>query len=319
MNKNLAAFCLLVLLSILLVVPLKRTEAATVFSDNFSSGNFERWSQSYAVSGASQSVSNGIARFIVPTPTAGSNSCSYLVRDGFTSTVNSTIIASQDILVTNVPHGVPQGNGAIFFLYVCDSTDLGGNAGNIGIGIDGSMLWSMWIGGSLIYTYVFQTTGPPPTSNTWYHIVLTINNQAQTATLTVNDMVVINVSQQEFTDKTHSISLMSGMGEDWWSDGSGQQEINIDNVQLDISDAPTPFITPNNNPSLALSPNNPFDTPNTLATPSASISLPLLYPTQKLMSLDVGMLIGLTIMGITILTILGGVLIAVFRHKHSAK
>jgi len=282
------------------LVPLKQTEAATVFSDNFSSGNFERWFQSYAVSGASQSVSGGIARFIVPTPTAGSNSCSYLVRDGFISTVNSTIIASQDILVANVPNGSPQGNGAIFFLYVCDSTDLGGNAGNIGIGIDGSKLWSMWIGGSLIYTYVFQTTGSPPTSNTWYHIVLTINNQAQTATLTVNGIVMINVSQQEFTDKTHPISLMSGMGEDWWSDGSGQQEINIDNVQLDISDA--------------------LDAPNIIVTPSSSfISPPFLYPTQKSVSIDVGMLIGLTIMGITILAVLGGVLIAVFRHKHSAK
>lgn|GEM_PF-3171262 len=299
------------------MVPLKPAGATTVFSDNFSSGNFERWSQSFVVSGASQSVSGGIARFIVPTPTAGSNSCSYLVRDGFTSTVNSTIIASQDILVANVPNGSPQGNGAIFFLYVCDSTDLGGNAGNIGIGIDGSTLWSMWIGGSLIYTYVFQTTGSSPTSNTWYHIVLTINNQAQTATLAVNGIVVINVSQQEFTDKPHPISLMSGMGEDWWSDGSGQQEINIDNVQLDISDASTSLGIPNNIYPLSPSPNNPFDTPNIMVTPS--ISPPFLYPTQKLMPVDVDVFIGLTLMGVTILTVLVGVLIAVFRHKHSAK
>jgi len=308
LNKRLAVFCVLGLLSILLIVPLKPTAAATVFSDDFSSGNFERWSQSHAVSGARQSVSDGIACFIVPTPIAGTNSCSYLVRAGFTSTVNSIIVASQDMLVTQIPNGASQGNGAIFFLYVCDSTDLGGNAGNIGIGIDGSEVWSMWIGGSLVYTYVFQTHGPKPTSNTWYHIALTVNNQAQTAILEVNGLVVINASQQEFTDKTHPISLMSGMGENWWSDGSGQHEINIDNVQLVISDSP---LTPFSNP---LSPSNPLIDTSDITDPFA-ISPPLLYHIQPLMLATNGMLFGLAIMGITILAILIVVLLAVFRHK----
>jgi hypothetical protein len=294
MNKNITAFCALVFLSILLVVTLKPTDAVVVFSDNFSSGSFEHWSQYYAVSGASQSVSNGIARFIVPTPTAGSNACSYLVRDGFISTVNSTIVASQDILVTKVPNGVSQGNGAIFFLYVCDSTDLGGNIGNIGIGIDGSRVWSMWLGGSLVYTYVFQTNGPTPTSNTWYHIALTVNNQAQTAVLEVNGVVVINVSQQEFTDNTHPLSLMSGMGEDWWSDGSGQQEISIGNVQLDISDAsPTSMLSSTSNPDYSFSPS----------------------PNHTLTTIDAGLLFGLTIMSIIILAVLIVISLAVFRHK----
>jgi hypothetical protein len=316
MNKSLTTFCALVFLSILIVVPIQPTVAATVFSDNFSSGNFDRWSQSYAVSGATQSIRDGIARFIVPTPTAGSNACSYLVRDGFTSTVNSTIIASQNILVTKVPNGVSQGNGAIFFLYVCDSTDLGGNAGNIGIGIDGSRVWSMWLGGSLVYTYVFQTQGPKPTSNTWYHIVLTINNQAQTAVLEVNGIAVISTSQQEFTDTNHPLSLMSGMGENWWSDGSGQQEIAIDNVQLDISDvSSTSMSSSTSNPNhSSSSPNNPLTDPSDI-TANSSFLPPLIPPTQTLMPHDTGMLFGLTIMCVTLLTILIVVLLAVFRHK----
>lgn len=316
-------FYVLVLLSILLFVSLKSTVAATVFSDNFPSGNFDRWSKSQVVSGASQTVSGGIARFIVPTPIAGSNSCSYLIRDGFTSTVNSIIVASQDILVTKVPNGAPQGNGAIFFLYVCDSTDLAGNAGNIGIGIDGSNVWSMWLGGDLVYTYVFQTEGSQPISNTWYHIALTVNNQAQTAVLEVNDLVVINASQQQFTDRTHPLSLMSGMGENWWSDGSGQQEIDITNVQLYLSDStviPSPSSTlvpfsPFNSGSSSPFPTHaPTDTPNITALPS--FSLPPLHPISPPSS-GADMLFGLAVMGAIILVVLMVGLVAVFRHKRS--
>ena len=79
-------------------------------------------------------------------------------------------------------------------------------------------------------------------------------------TLTVNDTMVIYAGQQQFTDKTRSISLMSGMGEDWWCEGLGQQEVDIDNVKLDISDAPMP--TPSADP--------PSPTPNTTPMPDVS-------------------------------------------------
>lgn len=234
---SLAFVSVFLLLFFTLLAPLKPVDASKEFSDDFSGGNFDGWSRSYVVSGASQTVSGAVARFTVPTPAGGTNVYSFLVKDGFTSNVNSTIVATQDILVTNVPSGSPRGTGAIFFLYICDSSDLLGSRGNVAVGIDGSNAWSMWIGGNVTYNYVFQTAGSAPASNTWYHTVLTVNNAAGTAVLEVNGVKVVEAAQQEFTDKTHSVSLISGMGEDWWSSGFGQQELDVDNVKLHISDA----------------------------------------------------------------------------------
>ena len=45
-----------------------------------------------------QTVNNGIAQFTVPTPTGGTVTYSAVVKDGYTTTLNSTITASQDIL-----------------------------------------------------------------------------------------------------------------------------------------------------------------------------------------------------------------------------
>ena len=211
--------------------------AASVFSDDFSAGTFAGWSQTRMSVGSSQTVNSGVARFVVPTPTGGYVSYSYLIKDGFTSTVNSTIIASQDILVKQVPNGCAEGNGAIFFFYVCDSADLAGDLGNIGVGIDGSGVWSLWIGGNATYVYIFQTQGSLPTNNTWYHIVLTVDNSAGLVTLSVDGKTVVSATQHQFTDRTHKFSLMSGLGEDWWSGCVGPLEINVDNVRLDVSDA----------------------------------------------------------------------------------
>ena len=176
-GKLLAAFALAMFLSFALTQ--QPAAAATVFTESFSAENFAAWSQSRLTSGATQTVSNGVARFIVPTPQGGNCTYSFVVRDGFTSTINSTIVAAQDIYVSKVPHGCPQGNGAIFFLYVCDSADLGGNQGNVGVGIDGSGVWSLWIGGMTVYSYVFQSSGALPASNTWYRVGLTIDNSAE--------------------------------------------------------------------------------------------------------------------------------------------
>lgn len=170
-------------------------------------------------------------------PQAGARTFSFIRTEGFLSTVNSTIIATQNVYFSKIPNGCPPGNGAIFFLYVCDSSDIGGNNGNFGVGIDGSGVWSLWIGGNLTYNYVFQTEGALPVSNTWYHVVLTVDNSAGKATLTVNGIVVIASDQQQFTDGNHYVSLMSGMGENWWSDGTGEQEAAVGNVSLEISDA----------------------------------------------------------------------------------
>ena len=282
MNKKLTAILVLLLISFTLFALSRLATAAPVFSDNFSTGNFANWSQAYVSSGSSQTVSDGVAHFIVPTPTSGNETYSYLGKDGFASTVNSTITAAENVFVNEVPNGCPQGNDAIFFLYICDSTDSSGNSGNFGVGIDGSDAWSLWIGGNPVYTYVFQTAGSAPASNTWYHIILMINNSAETVTLTVDGVVVIDCGQQQFIDKTHSISLMSGMGEDWWSQGSGQQEVDIANVELDISDAtavaasnPTsPPPTQSSEPTQNLAPaptqtiTTPTPSPIATATPS---------------------------------------------------
>ncbi len=248
MKRKLIAILAVLTVSFAIFALSRWATATPVFSDNFSTGNFANWSETYISPGSSQTVSNGIARFIVPTPQSEKCTYSYLKKDGFTSTVNSTITAVQDIYVTKVPNGCPQGNGAIFFFFICDSTDATGNHGNFGVGIDGSNVWSLWIGGSSIYTYLFQTAGSPPLSNKWYRIELTVNNPAQTVTLTVDGTVTINATQQEFTDRTHAISLWSGMGENWWSQSQGQQEIDVDNVTLDISDA-NPTVTPPTSPT----------------------------------------------------------------------
>lgn len=243
MNRKWLAVLAISLILLFAVFALSRWAAAsTVFSDDFSGGGFNSWSRTYQSTGASQSVSDGVARFIVPTPIGGTVTYAYLVKDGFTSTVNSTIVASQDIHVAKVPNGCQQGNGAIFFLYICDSQDLAGNYGNIGVGIDGSSVWSLWIGGNTTYTYIFQTSGSAPVSNTWYRVVLAIDNSAGLVSLSVDGVVVVSATQQQFTNRTHTVSLMSGMGEAWWSDCVGPQEIDVDNVKLDVSDADSQFM-----------------------------------------------------------------------------
>jgi hypothetical protein len=274
MNRKLTAvFALAIISFILLALPL--ATATAVFSDNFSQGNFANWTKTYIGPGSSQTVSNGVARFTVPTPMGGSATYSFILKDGFTSTVNSKIIATEDIYVTKVPNGCPQGEGGIFFFYICDSTDLTGNHGNFGVGIDGSDAWSIWIGGNPIYNYVFQTSGVAPVSNTWYHLVLTVDNAAGTVTLSVNGGVVICASQQQFTDRVHVVSLMTGMGEDWWCQGVGLQEIDVANVKLDISDEsqmPTPVAEPTTTPTTPPSTSSPNLAPapnqNTTASPS---------------------------------------------------
>jgi hypothetical protein len=268
--------------------------AAAVFSDDFSSGTFAGWSQTRMSTGSSQTVNGGIARFVVPTPTGGSLTYSYLIKDGFTSTVNSTIVASQDILVKQVPNGCIEGNGAIFFLYICDSADLSGDLGNVGVGIDGSGVWSLWIGGNTTYIYIFQTQGPLPANNTWYHIVLTVDNSAGLVSLSVDGKTVVSATQRQFTDRTHQFSLMSGLGEDWWSGCVGALEIDVDNVRLDVSDAATtvtkapttapatsnpqnpatdsPTLVPTHtstpNPTITAAPTSSLSTPNQSTTPT---------------------------------------------------
>jgi hypothetical protein len=271
MNKKLLALLAVALIAISAFVAASVVSAPTVFSDDFSSGNFANWKTSLSP-GSSQTVTNGVAHFVVPTPAGGTVTYSAIIKEGFTSTPNSTIIATQDILVTKIPNGCIEGNGAIFFLYICDSTDLAGNYGNVGVGIDGSSVWSLWIGGNLTYTYVFQTSGSAPTSNTWYHIVLTVDNSAGLVTLSVNDKIVVSATQQQFTDRNHPISLMSGLGEDWWSNCVGQQEIAVDNVRLDISDADS-WLTPNPTSPPQTSSNNgltPAPTQKTTTIPSTA-------------------------------------------------
>ncbi|MGD6853182.1 MAG: LamG-like jellyroll fold domain-containing protein [Candidatus Bathyarchaeia archaeon] len=241
--------------------------AIVVFSENFSSGSFDGWSQTFNSQGASQTVSGGIARFTVPTPLGGEYSYSFIEKSGFTSTPNSTITASQDLYVAKVPNSCPQGMGAIFFLYICDTNDLRGNLGNFGVGIDGSGVWSLWIGGHPVYTYLFQTSGALPASGVWYHVVLTVDNSARTVALSVNGVTVVSSSQTEFTDKVHQISLMTGMGECWWSSTQGQQEIDITNVKLDISDATSPPVPDPTTPLPTATP-MPTQSPTPQPTPT---------------------------------------------------
>ncbi len=200
------------------------------FSDDFSSQSFNRWTLQNQTAGAGMSIINGVACFT--TPIGANGTYSYVQENGFISTVNSTITASQDVYLSGFSGGFTTGNGAIFFLYVIDAS--GQNGGNIAVGIDGSDVWGLWIGGFPIYNYVFQTAGTLPQIGAWSHVVLTINNSALTVNLAVNGTTVINVIQHQFTDATHSVNLISGIGEDWNSVGKAS-DLEIDNVRLDIS------------------------------------------------------------------------------------
>jgi hypothetical protein len=285
-KKVIVFFSFSLVLALVLAVALSFwATASPVFIDDFSSGDLTKWSRTNISLDASQYVQDEVAHFIVPSPVAGTVTYSAIIKDGFTSTVNSTITASQDILVSKVPYGCPQGNGAIFFFYICDSADLGGNLGNVGVGIDGSSVWSLWIGGNTTYTYIFQTKGPVPVNDTWYHIVLTIDNSAGLVSLAVDNLVVISASQRQFTDRTHEFSLMSGLGEAWWSDCVGSQEVKIDNVRLEISDDDSPISTeykPTQSMILTLNPTTTStSTPNptNTMTPTTTLITPTTTPT----------------------------------------
>jgi hypothetical protein len=273
-----ALFVSLLLLSMVFYAS-QWVSAASVFTDDFSSGTFSGWSQTRMSVGSIQTVNGGVARFITPTPVGGALTYSYIIKDGFTSTVNSTIIASQDLLVKQVPNGCVEGNGAIFFLYVCDSADLAGDLGNVGVGIDGSGVWSLWVGGNKTYVYIFQTQGALPASNIWYHVVLTIDNSAGLVSLSVDGKTVVSATQRQFTDRTHQFSLMSGLGEDWWSGCVGPLEVDVDNVRLDVSDADVlvtqaPTEAPTNSYSQGSATNAPTPTQHLSPAPSVTTAPP---------------------------------------------
>jgi hypothetical protein len=149
--------------------------------------------------------------------------------------------------------------------------------GNVGVGIDGSGVWSLWVGGNATYVYIFQTQGPLPANNTWYRIVLTIDNSAGLVSLSVDGKTVVSATQRQFTDGTHQFSLMSGLGEDWWSGCIGPLEINVDNVRLDVSDAavtitemPTTPPTSSNTQSAVTDAPTPVPTHNLTPNPTVT-------------------------------------------------
>ena len=103
---------LLALSSLPLYTLIGTVGAATVFSDDFISGNFNQWTSKYVGSGASQSVSNGVAQF--NTPAGGNGGYSYVIKSSFTSSTTDVVTASQDVYMTEVPRGFSSGLGAIF-------------------------------------------------------------------------------------------------------------------------------------------------------------------------------------------------------------
>ena len=131
--------------------------SGTVFSDEFSSGNFNQWTTKYTSTGASQSVSSGTAQF--NTPSGGNGVSSYVGKSSFTSTGAGVITASQDIYMNEVPSGFASGLGAVFILDIVDTSD--SNNGNILVSIDGSQKWGIYIGEST-FTYALQTSGANP-------------------------------------------------------------------------------------------------------------------------------------------------------------
>ena len=247
--------------------------ATTVFSDNFSSGNFNQWTTKYVGSGASQSVLSGIAQF--NTPAGGNGVYSYVVKSSFTFATSDVINASQDVYMTEVPRGFSSGLGAIFFFYVTDASSY--NSGRVMVGIDGSQKWGLYAGGDPTFTYTMQTSGSSPQSKTWYHLNLVIDNPNHKATLYVNGTAVINVTQNQFTDKTHSVILSVGIGEDYCNTGRGHQ-LKVDNVKLDISGtSPTPTPTPTASPTPTPKPTvTPTPTPTATPTPTPTVT-----PTPK--------------------------------------
>ena len=232
--------------------------SGTVFSDDFSSGNFNQWTTKYTSSGASQSVSSSIAQF--NTPAGGNGVASYVDKTGFTSTTASVITASQDVYINEVPSGFSSGLGAIFILVVMDTS--ANNNGYILVSIDGSQKWGVYIGGNPTFTYALQTSGANPQSRTWYHLDLTVDNPNQRVTLAVNGSTVVSATQNQFTGSSHSIELATGLLQDWCNNGRAHQ-LQVDNVRLSISDSSSPSPTPT--PTATA-------TPTPTVTPSATLT-----------------------------------------------
>lgn len=198
-----------------------------VFSDNFTSGNFHQWTTKTKGTGASQSVSNGIAQFNTP---SGSGRYSYVQKSSFTSKTTQVITATQDVYLSNVPSGLRSGSGTIYMLTIKDTT--GFNARNIQVSVDGSQKWALSIG-TFPTSYTTQTSGSNPQSKTWYHLELKIDNPNHKATLTVNGTTVVSATQNQFTDRTHTISLSVGTVQDNYSNRQSHQ-LQVDNVKLSI-------------------------------------------------------------------------------------
>jgi hypothetical protein len=199
-----------------------------VFSDNFTSGNFNQWTTKSKSTGASQSVSNGIAQF--NTPSGGNGKYSYVQKSSFTSKTTSVITATQDVYLSVVPSGLRSGSGTIYILTVKDTTGITPRI--IQVSFDGSQKWALSLG-TFPNTYTTQTSGSNPQSKTWYHLELKIDNPNHKATLSVNGTTVLSVTQTQFTDRTHTISLSVGIVQDNYNNRLSHQ-LQVDNVKLSI-------------------------------------------------------------------------------------
>ena len=120
-------------------------------------------------------------------------------------------------------------------------------------------------------TSTFQNSGSSPQSKTWYHLDLAIDNPNHKVTLTVNGSVLVSATQNQFTDKTHTIML--GVGAvDYCNNGRAHQ-LQVDNVKLSISgsSSPTPTPTPAASPTPTPMPTvTPTPTPTITPTPTAT-------------------------------------------------
>ncbi len=185
------------------LVPVK---ANVIFSDDFSSGNFNAWTATYA----SPTISDGKAVFTV---TSGDGAQCYAEKDQLTIDSDGSLAVSTSVCFNTIPTN-GQGNSGIFFSAIADSSDPGNAL--VYATVDGSQHFGLWIGEWPDYIWVYDTTLTVQ-ANTYYNVTIQLDNQNQQVKLIVDGQTKIT---EDYTDNSQfqnsdSVDIVNGIVENY--------------------------------------------------------------------------------------------------------
>ena len=243
-----------------------KADSSEVFSDDFTSGNFNAWTQTYG----NPTISSGTAVFTVPW---GEGAGCYAEKDLLPISSDQIFSVSSTVSFSTIPN-TGYGNSDIFFNLILDSTTP--ENALVFAFLDGSGHFGLWLGQYPYQTIIYDTTAVLP--NTQYTVAIQLDNPNQQAKLIVNGVTTITHSYTAYSQfqNSYNVDIIDGIVQNW---DLTTVTVTLDNLAVTASGTPTPTPTPT--PTLPPTP-TPTSTPTPTPTPTPSPT-PTSTPTANIL------------------------------------